>query len=129
MTPVSEAEKFMKDHVLASTKDWRKDETAIHKAMTVATNLNHMAEYYWKSYSHIPSRVFGKSTFSEFREQLELNYPDYALIRDICDAHKHLKLDRPKKRVSKSDQSSVSKMTWGEESLLYELPNRVPYPC
>lgn len=114
MTPVSEAVKFMEDHVLASINDWKKDETAIHKAMTVATNLNHMAEYYWNSYSHNPSRVFGKTTFRDFRVQLELEYPDFALIRDICDAHKHLKLGRPKKRVSKSDQSSVGKMTWGE---------------
>jgi len=50
----------------------------------------------------------------EFREQLEINNPDYALIRDVCDAHKHLELNRPSKRVTKAEQTTTGKMGWGE---------------
>jgi hypothetical protein len=110
----TEAQIFFRNHVLPSIQDWQVDETAIHKAMMVATNLSHMADYFWKSYSGDSNKVLGKKSLKEFREQLEVNNPDYALIRDVCDAHKHLELGRKPKRVTKADQTNVGKMGWGE---------------
>ena len=95
-------------------QDWQADETAIHKAMLVATNLSHLADYYWKCYSNDGGKVFGKASLKTFREHLETTVPDYALLRDICDAHKHLRLDRSFKRISKADQTNIGKMGWGE---------------
>jgi len=46
----TEAHIFFRDHVQPAIQDWRADETAIHKAMLVATNLAHMADYFWHSF-------------------------------------------------------------------------------
>jgi hypothetical protein len=79
----SEAHIFYNEHVATSIEDWRKNETAIHKAMLVATNLNHLADYYWRCFSDQPEKVFDKSTLSEFRSHLVGQCADYGLIRDM----------------------------------------------
>lgn len=114
MTTETQAHIFFRDHVLPAIQDWQADETAIHKAMLVATNLAHMADYYWNSFSNDNARVFGKGTVKEFREQLEIDCPDYALIRDVCDAHKHLTLNRPSRCITNADQTTTGNMGWGE---------------
>lgn len=114
MVTQTEAHIFFRDHVIPSIQDWQSDETAIHKAMLVATNLSHMADYFWKCYENDASKVFGKTSLKDFRDQLEITTPDYALIRDVCDAHKHLELNRATKRITKADQTEVGKMGWGE---------------
>lgn len=114
MAMETEAHAFFRQHVLPAIQDWHADETAIHKAMLVATNLNHMADYYWKSFSHEPHRVFGARSLNEFREKLQADCPAYALIRDVCDAHKHLTLDRSTKRVTNAGQTSTARLGWGE---------------
>jgi hypothetical protein len=114
MSNETQAHAFWRDHVLPALEDWRADETAVHKAMLIATNLTHMAEYFWESFSGQPERVFGRRAFREFRSKLEEEFPDYAIIRDVCDAHKHLKLMRSSKRVTHSSQTSSGRMGWGE---------------
>jgi len=114
MTNQTEVHIFFHDHVIPSIQDWQADETALHKAMLVATNLAHMADYYWKCYSNDARKVFKKASLKDFREQLEITYPDYGLLRDICDAHKHLELSRASKRITKADQTKIGKMGWGE---------------
>ena len=114
MATETEAYIFFRDHVQPAIQDWQADETAIHKAMLVATNLAHMTDYYWKSYSHDSAKVFGAQSINDFRSQLITKNPDYALIRDVCDAHKHLELNRTSKRITKADQTTTGKMGWGE---------------
>lgn len=72
-----------------------------------------MADYFWKSYSSNSNKVFGKKSLKEFRDQLEVNNSDYSLIRDVCNAHKHLELDRKSKRVTNANQTNLGKMGWG----------------
>ena len=112
--PVSKAQTFYNDHVTPAIQDWRADEIAIHKAQLVATNLNHMADHYWESYQHDSAKVLGQPTIGEFRRELAIHNPDFVLIRDICDAHKHCKLDRPSRKLTHSDQISTGAMGWGE---------------
>ncbi len=114
MTEETEAEIFYREHVISSIEDWRGDETAIHKAMLVATNLNHLADYYWHCYRNHPNKNFGKTSLSGFRDYLLEQCLDFGLIRDVCDAHKHLTLDRSSKRVTKANQTSTGRMGWGE---------------
>ncbi len=114
MSNKSEAHTFYYEHVATAIEDWRKNETAIHKAMLVATNLNHLADYYWRCYSDQPSKVFGKNNLRSFRDHLIDQCPDYGLIRDVCDAHKHLTLDRSSRRVTNADQTTKGRMGWGE---------------
>ncbi|MEP7151781.1 MAG: hypothetical protein ABI856_08740 [Nitrospira sp.] len=114
MATETNAHVFFRDHVLSAIEDWQSDETAIHKAMLVATNLAHMADYYWQSFSNDTGRVFGKRSLSDFRHELETHYPDYALIRDVCDAHKHLELHRSPKRVTRASQTTTGRLGWDE---------------
>lgn len=114
MVTETEAQVFFRDYVLTAIGDWRSDETALHKAMLVATNLAHMADYYWQSFSNDTGRVFCKRSFSDFRQQLETDYPDYALIRDVCDAHKHLELSRSSRRITRASQTTTGRLGWGQ---------------
>ncbi len=114
MATDSEAHAFFREHVIPAIEDWQSDETALHKAMLVATNLAHMTDYYWQSFCDDPERVFSKDSLSQFREQLEIDNPDFALIRDVCDAHKHLELNRSTRRITRANQTNIGKMGWGE---------------
>ena len=58
MATETDAQVFFRDHVLSAIEDWWSDETANHKAMLVATNLAHMADYYWQSFTNDTGHVF-----------------------------------------------------------------------
>src|SRR5947208_6800213 len=115
MTTATRAHEFFHKHLIPSIEDWLERETEIHRAMAVATNLSHMADYYWHSFSETePEKVFGQSSLKNFRAEIGRRYPDFALIRDICDTHKHLKLDRADRCVTSAGQSTTATMGWGE---------------
>ena len=42
---------------------------------------------------------------------------DFGLVRDVADAHKHVELDRPTRRVTRADQTTKGGMGWGEGEL------------
>ena len=114
MTP-TRAHEFFATHVASSIKDWRGGETELHRAMAVATNLAHMADYFWESFSELaPERVFGTKSVKAFRVELARMHVEFGLIRDICDAHKHLRIDRPDRHVTSAGQSTVTQLGRGE---------------
>lgn len=114
MTGSSKAEKFFNDYVINSYSDWLADELVEHKAMALATNVCHLADHFWESFSSQPAKVFSQSNLRNFKDQLSLKSIDYALIRDVCDAHKHCKLTRNSRNVTGSEQTSVGSMGWDE---------------
>jgi len=115
MTSETRADHFYKSHVLPSISDWLKRETEIHLAMTVATNLAHMADYYWYSFHTTqPEKTFLQPDLTAFRAEMGRRYPDFALIRDICDAHKHLKISRRDRCITSAGQSTLGSLGCGE---------------
>lgn len=114
MTSTLEAEKYFNNHVLPSYKDWLADELTEHKAMAIATNVCHMADHFWESYSSQPIKVFSQSTIKEYKHHLTMDSFDYSLIRDVCDAHKHCTLNRNSRNLTSSNQTGVDSMGWDE---------------
>lgn len=98
---------FFATHVEPSIRDYIKQETELHRAMSVATNLTHMADYFFDDFSSDPTKVLGTTSLKGFRTALSKYSKDFALLRDVCDAHKHLRLDRADRSVTSADQSTV----------------------
>jgi hypothetical protein len=81
--------------------------------MNAAVSLNQMADHFWHEYQG-STKVSGTTSPSRFREQLAASHPAFALIRDVADAHKHYKLDRPSRRLTDASQATAGAMGFGE---------------
>ncbi len=83
--------------------------------MNAAVSLNQMADYFWYLFSELePDRVFAKSTIGQFRRELTVRHPSYGLIRDVADAHKHLKLNRDDRVLTSAGQTGIESLDFGE---------------
>lgn len=110
----TEAQRFFEDHVVPAVRDWENNELELHRASLVAANLSHMADHFWHSHSSNSQKVLGARSLKEFREVLSSTSADYALIRDVSDAHKHCKLERASRQITNSSQTTKGSMSWGE---------------
>ena len=45
---------------------------------------------------------------------MRLSVPDFDLVWDIHDGHKHMTLDRKPRRITSADQTDISKLGYGE---------------
>lgn len=109
------AHDFFDTHVVPAVKDWRAAPTDLRLAMNAAVVLNQMADYFWHAYQSVdPVRVFQQAAVSDFRRELALRYPSFALLRDVAEAHKHVKLDRPARAITSAAQTRIGRMGWGE---------------
>ena len=101
-------------HVAPALEDLRASPTNIRLAMVAAVSLYHEADHYWGSYSTIDSgRVFGTKSAGLFRAELSTRSEDYALLRDVAEAHKHMKLDRGTRAVTHASQTVVGAVEYG----------------
>lgn len=83
--------------------------------MNLANSLNNLVEYYWRAYATThPDRVFGARSLKVFRSELSHRNEDIAVIRDIADAHKHLKLDRVDREITNANQTSRQPVGYGQ---------------
>ena len=95
--------------------EWAAAPLEIRLAMNAAVALNQMADHYWHGYASVdPGRVFNTSSAGAFRAELAKRNPEFALLRDVAEAHKHVKLDRPGRAVTSAQQSSVGTTGFGE---------------
>jgi hypothetical protein len=102
-------------HVAPVLKEWRDDPTNVRLAKGAAVALYHEADHYWGSYSAAdPTRVFGTTSAGLFRSELATRHPEYALLRDVAEAHKHMKLDRSTRVVTEAHQADVGSMGFGQ---------------
>lgn len=106
---------FFDRHVLPNVAEWRKSPLDLRLAMNAAVSLNQMADYFWHQFSESePDRVFAETTVRRFRRELSTRHPNYGLIRDVADAHKHLKLDRDDRVLTSAGQTGVGSLGFGE---------------
>ena len=90
-------QEFWQIHALPNIRDFRNDPADQRKAMNAALSAFHMCDYVWKTY-HIsdPAKVF-QQTASTYDFALYLighECSDFTLIRDLANAHKHMKLNQ-----------------------------------
>jgi hypothetical protein len=91
---MSRASDFLASDALPSVERWRADETNLGLAKLAAVNLNQMVDHYFYSFSAGASQLLGKTNVGGLRAELRNRYPSFALVNDVADAHKHVRLDR-----------------------------------
>lgn len=109
------AHDFFDTHVVPSVEEWRKNPTDLRLAMNAAVALNQMADHFWHAYSAAePHRVFGSKTVGAFRDALATQRPAFGLLRDVAEAHKHVKLNRHLRAITSAGQTVVGSLGYGE---------------
>lgn len=109
------AKTFLDTHVLPNVSEWRKSALDLRLAMNAAVSLNQMADYFWHQFFESePDRVFAKSDVGAFRRELATRHPSFGLIRDVADAHKHLKLNRNDRVLTSAGQTVLGSLGFGE---------------
>ena len=88
---------FWVTHAYPDYQDYMADQGDERKAMHSALSAFHMADYVW-TYHHprSPGKVFDTKNAGDYGGHLATHCcSDFALLRDIAEAHKHMKLTRP----------------------------------
>ena len=111
---VSRAHLFYDEHIVPTVSEWEASPLEPHRAMNAAVSLNQMADHFFHEYHADPGKVLGASSVSAFRNALTASTPEFGLIRDVADAHKHFKLDRPNRKITDASQATQGSMGWGE---------------
>lgn len=111
----SPAQQFFDTHVVPNHDLWLAQPTDLRLAMNAAVCLYHMADHFWHTfYATEPARVFGTGCSSQFRKELAKRNNEYSLLRDVTEAHKHMKLSRSTRSVTESRQTTVGSTSYGE---------------
>lgn len=109
------AHDFYDEYVAPALEAWQAAPTDLRLAMAAAVSLYHVADYYWNSYStEAPDRVLGSPSAGEFRARLADQSKEYALLRDVAESHKHMKLGRNTRVVTNASQTDVGATGYGE---------------
>jgi hypothetical protein len=112
--PRNRAHDFFDTHVVPAVEEWEKSPTDIRFAMSAAVALNQMADHYWHGFSPTdPTRVFGVANVKSFRAELAKRNDQWSLVRDVAEAHKHVKLSRPVRAVTSAGQALVAPTGFG----------------
>lgn len=111
----TKAHEFFDTHVNPAYEEWINDPTSIRLAMNVAVALNQMTDHFWHAYTKVdPSRVFCTANSSAFRTELARRHGHFAIVRDVAEAHKHVRLDRGSRVLTGTEQTAVGETGWGE---------------
>lgn len=110
----SKAHQFFEEHIVPSMREWEASPLEQHRAMNLAVSLNQMADYYWHEFRHDSRKVLSAKDVGAFRKALGAALPEFALVRDVADAHKHFKLTRADRQISTSTQATVGAIRWDE---------------
>ncbi len=98
---------FFENFVTPAYSQWKTGPPEEWKAKQAISELNNMAArmfYFWNTKD--PAKIYSATTEGNYRELLACREcPDFALVRDVADNHKHIEIGRPSRRVSRSDQT------------------------
>jgi hypothetical protein len=108
--------KFFENHVTPNYKGWFAsplDERLAKNAVADANNMAARVFHYWRSRDS--TKIYGATSEGQYRNELAVREcPDFGLVRDVADAHKHVELDRRNRRVTRADQTAKGGMGWGQ---------------
>ncbi len=92
---------FFETHVKANHDDWCNDPRDERKAMNAAVSANQMADHIYHYFSeNNDGQLLGATNLDEYRRALAAIQPDFALVRDVAEAHKHVHLGALRDRVA-----------------------------
>lgn len=109
------AHEFFDTHVVPNHDEWLGQPTDLRQAMNAVLSLYHMADHFWHAYGEAdPGRTFHTARAGEFRAEMARRYNLFAILRDVAEAHKHMRLDRSVRSVTESSQTAVGSTGYGE---------------
>ena len=102
---------FFDIHVKPNYEDWLAEPLDERRAKNAVADANNMAErvwYYW--IDRDPAQVYDATTPGRYRNELSTREcADFALVRDVADAHKHVELERRPRQVTHADQTRAAR--------------------
>lgn len=111
-----EPRNFFEQHVRRSYEEWLRDPLDEHRAKTAACEANNMAArvfHCWKDRDR--NQIYGAKGEGQYRDELAAHEcEDFALVRDVAEAHKHVELSRPSRLVTRYDQTAAEVSWWDE---------------
>lgn len=109
------AHDFFDTHLVPNYEAWLAQPTDIRLAMNAVVCLYHMADHFWHAYANLDSsRTFATANSGLFRAELAKRNYRFEVIRDVAEAHKHMKLDRSTRVLSESRQTAVGFTGYGQ---------------
>jgi len=107
---------FFTNFVKRAYDEWKASPLDEYRAKIAVQQADVMAERMWKYWrTRDPAKVSGAQSAQQYREHLTKNEcPDFGLVWDAHDAHKHVELDRKGRRVTSSDQTGTQSLGFGE---------------
>ena len=109
----SEAHSFYSLHVMPNVAEFRASLLDLRRAMNAAMVIDHMADHYWEAFKGDPTRVYASASLGAFRKELAKECPEWACLRSVAEAHKHVQLDRKNRLVTSASQTSSQTIGYG----------------
>jgi hypothetical protein len=108
------ATEFFQNIVLPNIKCWEQNITSLRHAFNAAVSLHHIADYFWVANHQCSSKVFGCQQLKDFRQRLGEENEALALLRDVADGFKHIRLDRSSRKLTEIHQINSRATGQGE---------------
>jgi hypothetical protein len=109
--------KFFVDFVVRSFEEFRVKPDDEYLATTAVTYANVMAERMWHYYKDAaPHRVYRAKRAERYRSELGDVCGDFALVRDVAEVFKHVRLGRQDRRVTHADQTGAKDAVWTNDA-------------
>jgi hypothetical protein len=108
--------RFFERHVRPNYEEWLASPLNERLAKNAVADTNNMAArvfHYWRDRD--PGQLYGATDEGRYRNELAIREcNDFALVRDVAEAHKHVTLTRKSRKVTRSDQTTPGATAWGE---------------
>jgi len=98
---------FFNDFVRRAYEEFLKEPASEYRAKHAVGEANIMAERAWHwLHQRDPSKVFHSPNAGRYRQELVASVcPDFQLVWDVADGHKHWTLTRPSRRITQASQT------------------------
>lgn len=107
------ATQYLISYVRPALEEWLDDQQNERRAMTLAGCLNNLPEYHLQVLKDAGDRPSSLSA-STYRAQIDMTNRQVGLVRDVADAHKHLKLERKSRSLTNAEQTGLKHIGYGE---------------
>ncbi len=112
---ITTAREFWEQVAQPDYRDFVADTADLRKAIHAGSSLYHLYEWVFQQFESMPSRVFSCTSSSDLRAHLIANEcPDFGLLRDLADANKHFRVDRPSSQIATATQVVTRSVGWGK---------------
>ena len=104
-------QQFWQTHAKPNIGEFRRNTADQRKAMNAALSAFHMHDYVWETYHEsAPAKIFQQTArpYDFALYLIENECREFNLIRDLANAHKHMKLKRNPTRIIASAQAMFS---------------------